>query len=121
MIVETPGQYTVFNNSNDWYITAFAVSNPAAQSPGSTATTTFSNWGPDGFKLELDFNTGTPVWSFGYKSPDVDLSDPNNPILTALNLATYIEPHTSSGLFLFFNASTASDYGLLLVDANGVT
>src|SRR5690348_18415651 len=50
-IVETPGQYTVSNNSADWYIYAFAVTNPAAENLSATATTTFSNWGPDGFKI----------------------------------------------------------------------
>ena len=29
-IVESPGQYTVINNSTDWYVYAFAVENPAA-------------------------------------------------------------------------------------------
>jgi len=119
-IVETPGRYTVFNNSADWYIYAFAVSNPAAENSSATATTTFSNWGPDGLKLQLDLNTGTPLWSFGYKSPDADISDPNDPHLTSFNLGTYLGPHSSSDLFFFTPGVLASNFGMLLVDANEI-
>src|SRR5450830_144007 len=35
-LIETPGQYTVINNSTDWYIYGFAVSNPFGSNPTTT-------------------------------------------------------------------------------------
>ena len=53
-ISESPGQYTVFNNSTDWYIYAFAVSNPNAANTGASASTSFMNW--SGFTAILPTN-----------------------------------------------------------------
>src|SRR5262249_55734758 len=94
--------------------------NPSAGNSNATATTSFSNWGPNGFKLQLDLNTGTPQWSFGYKSPDADISNPENAHLTSLNLPTYIVPQSSSNLFFFDPGTVASNWGMLLVNANGL-
>ena len=45
VIAELPGQYFVYNNSTDWWIYAFAASNPAAALPGALATTDFHELG----------------------------------------------------------------------------
>lgn len=119
LITESPGQYTVFNNSSQWYIFAFAVSNPNAALPSATATTTFSNWGPNGLKLELDLNTNILVWAFAYASPDANLTDLQNPGLNQVNLSTYIGPNSSSNQFFFSPPDLASNWGMLLTD--GVT
>lgn len=117
-ISESPGQYTVFNNSTDWYIYAFAVSNPNAANSGASASTTFTNW--SGFIANLDLGSGpTPV--FAYATGDADLSDLNNVTLTNFNLANYIGPGSSSSLFYFSPGIPASDYGMLLVNADELT
>jgi hypothetical protein len=115
-ISESPGRYTVFNNSSDWYIYAFAVSNPAAGLPGASATTTFTNW--NGFVTTLDLGTGTTQPVFAYASGDANLSDITNPFLNVVHLANYIAPGTNENEFLY-SALAASVFGMLLVDVNG--
>jgi hypothetical protein len=121
LITESPGQYTVFNNSNDWYVFAFAVSNPNAALPTATATTSFSNWGPNGLKLELDLNTNILVWAFGYASPDANLANLQSVTLNQVNLSTYIGPNSSSNQFFFSPPDVASNWGMLVINADGVT
>jgi len=126
-IIEAPGQYTVFNNSSDWYIFAFAVSNPNAQNSGATATTTFANW--NGFKVQLDLGGINPVWTFAYATADANLSNINSPTLPVFTPADLIGPHSSSGLFFYTPGVSASDYGLVLFNpttelvesVNGIT
>ncbi len=118
-ISESPGQYTVFNNSTDWYIYAFAVSNPNAANVGASASTTFTNW--SGFTANLDLGSGGLKPVFGYATGDANLSDLNNVTLNTFNLANYIGPGSSSSLFFFSPGIPASDYGMLLVNANEIT
>ena len=42
-VIEAPGQYTLVNNSDDWYIYAFGVSNTLA-GDGYTARTGQTDW-----------------------------------------------------------------------------
>ena len=116
MIAELPGQYFVYNNSTDWWIYAFAASNPAAI-PGALVSTDFTNWG--GFTANLDFGGPTPVSAFAYASADADLTNLDSPFLTTVNLANYIAPGTSSDKF-HFGGVAASAFGFLLVNADGV-
>ncbi len=115
-ISESPGQYTVSNLSTAWYIWGFGVSNPAAVS-GATATSTFTNW--SGVVTQLDFGQSIPVSAFAYATGDADLSDINNPVLITVNLANYIGPGMTVDKFHFTPGVVASDFGLLLIDANG--
>jgi hypothetical protein len=116
VITELPGQYFVYNNSTDWWIYAFAASNPAAALPGAAATTDFTNWA--GFTASLDLGGPTAVPVFAYASADADLTNLNSPFLTTVLLTDYIAPGTSSDKF-HFTGLPASDFGILLVDANG--
>jgi hypothetical protein len=118
-IAEAPGQYTVFNNSSDWYIFAFAVSNPNAQNASATATSTFANW--NGFKVQLDLGGIIPVWTFAYATADANLSNINSPTLPIFNTADLIGPHSSSNLFFFSPPNLGSDYGMVLINSNELT
>ena len=117
-ISESPGQYTVFNNSSIWYIYGFAVSNPSAANFGASASTTFSNW--SGFTASLDLGSGGPLPVFAYTSADANLSDINNPHLSVFNLAHYIAPGTSASLFFFDPGNVASIFGMLLVNSDQI-
>ena len=116
LITEVPGQYTVYNNSTDWYIYAFAVSNPNAGATNALATTGFTNW--KGFENQLDLGNGTPVPVFLYASADANLTDLDNPHLNSVTLTNYIAPGTSSSDFSFFPTSVASNFGMLLVNGS---
>jgi hypothetical protein len=117
-ISESPGQYTVSNNSTAWYIWGLGVSNPAAVG-GATATTTFTNW--VGVVTQLDFGQSAAVPAFAYATGDANISDITNPILLPANihLANYIAPGSVVDKFHFTPGIIASDFGLLLVDASG--
>ncbi len=115
-ISESAGQYTVANNATAWYIWGFGVSNPAAVG-GATATTNFTNW--VGVVTQLDFGQSVPVSAFAYATGDADISDINNPVLVTVNLANYIGPGMTVDKFHFTPGVVASDFGLLLIDANG--
>ena len=117
-IVEGPGQYTVYNNSADWYIFAFGVSNPGANPPGASATTGFQNW--QGYVFQLDLDTGGPVPAFAYATDDADLSDIENVTLTQVVLSNYIGPGTHSSDFHFVPVFYASNYGMLVVNGDGL-
>ena len=113
-VIESPDQYTVINNSTDWYVYAFAVENPAASDPTIVASTTVPNWGALSPNPQLDLNTGSPVWAFAYASDDTNFStDP--PTLTAVNLGSYIAPGSFEDRFFFGTQQQASHYGLLVV------
>jgi hypothetical protein len=43
--IESPGQYTVINNSTSWYVYAFTVENLTASDPSIIASTTVPSWG----------------------------------------------------------------------------
>ncbi len=116
-ISESPGQYTVSNNSTSWYIWGFGVSNPGAVS-GATATTSFTNW--VGVVTQLDFGQSATVPAFAYATGDANISDIQNPFLVTVNLANYIAPGmVGVDKFHFTPGVIASDFGLLLIDANG--
>lgn len=114
-VVESPGQYTVYNNSTSWYVYGFAVSNPSAADPSVVATTDFTNWSGLNPNPSLDLNTGTPQLSFAYASADADLSNLNNPTLTTVTVSNYIGPGSFSDRFFFGSTVTASNFGLLVV------
>jgi hypothetical protein len=118
-IFEGPGQYTVNNHSTDWYIYAFAVSNPGAVPPGS-ATTGFSNW--NGYLFLLSLNSSGLQPAFAYATADADVSNPaaGVPLTQPFTPAHYIGPGTSSSDFFFDPALVFSDFGILLVNANGI-
>lgn len=117
-VAESPGQYTVSNNSTAWWIWGFAVSNPGAVG-GATATSTFTNWA--GLVTQLDFGQSVLLPAFAYATGDADLSNINTPILLPANvhLGNYIAPGTVVDKFHFTPGAVASDFGLLLIDANG--
>lgn len=113
-VTESPGQYTVTNNSSSWYIYGFAVTNPDAATPGVTATTDFTNWLALSPNPSLDLNTGTPQPAFAYASQDANLTDLNNPTLSTINLSNYIAPGSFSDRFFFGSSQVASNFGLLV-------
>jgi hypothetical protein len=113
-VTESPGQYTVTNNSSIWYIYGFAVSNPDAATPGVTASTDFKNWLALSPNPSLDLNTGTPQPAFAYASQDANLSNLNNPTLSVINLGNYIAPGSFSDRFFFGSTQLASNFGLLV-------
>jgi hypothetical protein len=114
VVIESPGRYTVYNNSTDWYVYGFAVSNPGAIS-GATASTSFTNWGA--MIALVDFDSG-PVPAFAYASADANLTDINNPSLNVFNLANYLAPGASSSDFTFNPVLPDSTFGLALVSAS---
>lgn len=113
-VTESPGQYTVTNNSSNWYIYGFAVTNPDAATPGVTASTDFTNWLALSPNPSLDLNTGTPQPAFAYASQDADLSNLDSPTLTVINLSNYIAPGSFSDRFFFGSSQVASNFGLLV-------
>lgn len=113
-VIEGPGQYTVINNSTDWYVYAFAVENPAAADPSIVATTDFHNWNGLSPNPQFDLNTGGPVFAFAYASGDTSFAtDP--PLLSVVNFGNYIAPGSFSDRFFFNSEVQASNYGLLVV------
>jgi hypothetical protein len=113
-VTESPGQYTVTNNSSIWYIYGFAVSNPDAATPGVTASTDFTNWLALSPNPSLDLNTGSPQPAFAYASQDADLTTLDNPKLSVINLANYIAPGSFSDRFFFGSSQLDSNFGLLV-------
>jgi hypothetical protein len=103
-IIETPGQYTVINNSLIWYITGFDATNPLAGAPGVTESTSLLGW--EAFNSGTNL-VGTPQAAFAYSN------------ITS-GLTNDIAPGTESDKF-HFNAAQASDFTLFLTDANGDT
>jgi hypothetical protein len=103
-VVETPGQYDVFDNSTQgWYITGFSATNPLAGAPGVSESTGMANW----FAGNTGTNfVGTPTAAFGYFNETSSLGND-------------IAPGTSSNEFYFYPATEASVFTLFLTDANG--
>jgi hypothetical protein len=101
-VIETPGQYDVFNNSTFWYITGFSATNPAAGGPGATETTTVTGWQAFNSGTNL---VGTPDAAFAYFNVTTGLTND-------------IAPGTSNDGF-FFSVPEASVFTLFLTDANG--
>jgi len=104
-VVESPGQYTVTNNSTSWYIYGFFVSNPAAGGPNTSETTTQTNWSA--------FNSGTNLVG----TPDAAFLYLNNDSSTT-GIANDIGFGTVSSNF-FFSAPEASTATLFLIDQAG--
>jgi hypothetical protein len=103
-VIETPGQYDVFNNSTQgWYITGFSATNPLAGAPGVSESTTQTGWFAGNTATNF---VGTPTAAFGYFN------------LTS-GLTNDIAPGTDSDKFHFFNAQVNSVFTLSLTDANG--
>jgi hypothetical protein len=108
-VVETPGQYDVFNNSTqDWSIYGFSATNPEAGGPNVYEYTNQSNW--SAYNSGTNF-VGTPQAVFLYY---------NNDGGALAGLSTDIAPGTSSNQF-FFGATEASVFTLYLVDSAGFT
>jgi hypothetical protein len=116
VIDEYNGSYTVFNNSSIWYIYAFGVSNPNALTASPAPSTSFANW--NAYAVLLSLSGPNPLPANAYVTADANVSDFNNVLLNSVNLANYIAPGSSSGLF-YFAGLTASDAGLLVVDSLG--
>lgn len=100
-VIESPGVYTVFDNSTVWYIDAFSVSNPFFDS----ARTTQAGWAADVTFVSCGSGCGNYLNNY-YNSPSPG------------TLATDIGPGQSSSLFTF-SAPPASTYTIDLIDANG--
>lgn len=113
------GQYVVHNNSSNWYIYAFAVSNPNASTDSPHAS--YNSW--VGVYSNLSLNNANTEPVNAYYSSKLDLSNGLNHdpgLLTGYMLSDFIAPNftTSFGSFTF-TSPTASDVGLLVVDSNG--
>jgi hypothetical protein len=104
-VIETPGQYEVFNNSTTWYITGFTATNPMAGAPGVSESTGEAGWAAFNSGTNL---VGTPSAAFGYFN------------ISGTSLANDIAPDTSSDKF-FFQAPEASVFTLFLTNATGAT
>lgn len=105
-VVETAGQYTVFNNSDDWYIYAFSVTNPDAYY--GYAWTDRDDWSAYSCTGSCSGPLETPFYSYYDYRFDGHLND------TAANL---IAPHTSSGQF-YFSTAVASTYAISIFDGS---
>jgi hypothetical protein len=106
-IVERPGGYTVYNNSNPadgWYILAFEVENPLAASGLTVASTTRPDW----FAQTLDTGALLGLPSFFYSRESV--SDFTLPGV----LASLIGPGESDSRFTYSDVLAASAYLLYL-------
>jgi len=97
-IIESSGEFTLINNSTDWYIWAFNVGNSAPLSAGTTQP----NW-VAGLEAAGACGTGGEA-CFSYN----DVSGVNDPVL-----ADYIGPGASSSNFTF-TGPLGSPYILLV-------
>jgi hypothetical protein len=110
-VVESPGQYTVTNNSTNWYIYGFTVSNPEAGAPNTFEFTTQTNWSAFNSGTNL---VGTPDAAFLYLNNDTTTTGIPNDI----GLGTLTGPVSSN---FFFGANEASTATLFLIDQAGDT
>lgn len=104
-VVESPGQYTLVNNSNDWYIFEFWVTNPFAGN-GGFAQTTQTQW-----------SAGLLCGSFCGSENAFLYSD--NLAFTLAEFQYDIGPHSSSSNFTF-SGPPASDYTIKIVNQQDV-
>jgi hypothetical protein len=105
-LVETPDQYTVFNNSPNWYIYAFEV---GTASPFDNPQTSRTNW-------SASFCQGSCLGNDNAN----EYFNVNEASIVAGDLANDIGPFSSSNQFTF-SAPLASPYMIDLVDAAGDT
>jgi PEP-CTERM motif len=103
--VETPGQYKVVNNSDDWYVYGFVVTNPLAGDP-YFARTTQTDWNASTCDNGSCFGN-MPGFEYFNGDPIADVTND-------------IGPHSSSDRF-FFNAPPASQVLLYITNGNTTT
>lgn len=113
------GQYVVHNNSSNWYIYGFAVSNPNASTDNPQAF--YNSWVGVYANLSITGPNTEPVNV--YYSSYIDLSnglDHDPGLLVPYLLSDFIAPNftTPFGSFIF-TSPPASDVGLLAVDSSG--
>jgi hypothetical protein len=108
-VVESPGQYTVTNNSPGWYIYGFTVTNPEAGGPGVSETTTQTNWSAYNSGTNL---VGTPDAAFLYLNNDTTTAG----IPDDIGLGTLTGTVSSN---FFFAANQASQATFFIIDAAG--
>jgi PEP-CTERM motif-containing protein len=99
-VVEGAGIYTVVNNSNNWNVFGFAVTNPMASS--GSAYSADPHWNNYGTCADC-FNLPPDQFAFYYQT-----RAGNGPPIT-------VGPHSSKDGF-FFTGAAASEYTLLLVN-----
>ena len=97
-VIEGPGQYTVFNNSSDWYIYEFSVTNPDASHDYTFRPNWFADNCGSGCGVTFEF-------IYGNNSGPFDFADD-------------IGPGTSDNRF-FFGSPPASTYTIDLVNSDG--
>jgi hypothetical protein len=106
-IVEIPGQYTVYNDSSDWYIWQFAVSNPNASSSNPPSIThPFWQASAISFFLTNGQLTRANSYSLMFNSTVTPLFGAEHGLL--------IGPGQHSGNF-YFPGNLASEFVVLLV------
>lgn len=109
------GYYDVHNNSSNWYIYAFAVTNPSAST--DNPDTSFTNWLAESTQLKLTGPNLQDVNAY-YTQDSTYLSGLQNLVLNTVTTSNYIGPGASSSLFTF-TGTIASDAGLLVVNSTG--
>ena len=113
-IIEGPGVYTIINNSADWYIYSFAVSNPLAA--GGAAFTTQPVWKTQ-ITAVYNVGTGNVDPAFGYYDPFTYVA--GGDLHTGPSGFSYdLGPGTSSSLFTF-TGSVASEYEISVAAVDG--
>jgi hypothetical protein len=111
-VAESPGQYTVTNNSPFWYIYGFTVTNPEAGGFAVSETTTQPNWSAYNSGRNL---VGTPDAAFLYINNDTTAAGIPNDIGFGTLTGTV------SSNFFFFNAAVNSQATFFVIDAAGDT
>ena len=113
------GQYVVHNNSSNWYIYGFAVSNPNASTDNPQAF--YYSWVGVYANLSITGPNTEPVNV--YYSNYIDLSkglDHDPGLLNGYLLSEFIAPNSTTPFGSFtFTGPPASDVGLLAVDGSG--
>ena len=109
-IAESPGIYTIINNSADWYIISIAVSNPDAASGGGS--TTQPNW-----QTQITTVDGV-VPAYGYYDPLSHVSGGDVFVDPIVGLSNDIGPGTSSNRFTFTGALPSGHYAMLVVTSD---
>jgi PEP-CTERM motif len=107
VFVESPGEYTIINNSLDWYIWAFDVTNPAAAS-GSNPSTTQPGW----VASDCNDNCGSPSPGFQYNNINGAYSafgDDVGPGQTS-SLFFFSAPEASSPTFYYTNGANIGTF-----------
>jgi hypothetical protein len=107
-VYEAPGQYTVVNNSSDWYVYALSVSNTVAYTGSSSVTLT-------GWISGLYY--GDPGANFGwyYQNPTIV----HGPYGVPYDLSETVAPGQTSSAFDFTSDLGGTLFRLDVIDAAG--